>query len=130
VRSVRLYRDASHATHAPSRSSHAWRRRDDASFPVGAGGVTGRLLTAREVADRLGVTAETVLRWTRRGELPAFKLPGGAIRFREAELDEWLERHATAGDGSEEVSPTPNATRQVGVSSLSSPIPLRTEEDT
>jgi excisionase family DNA binding protein len=56
---------------------------------------SGRLLTAREVAGQLGVSAETVLRWTRRGELPAFRLPGGAIRFREAELDAWLEAHAT-----------------------------------
>ena len=46
--------------------------------------MTGRLLTAREVAERLGVIAETVLRWTRRGELPAIRLPGGAIRYREA----------------------------------------------
>ena len=45
--------------------------------------MTDRLLTAREVAERLGVTAETVLRWTRRGELPAIRLPGGAIRYRE-----------------------------------------------
>jgi len=52
--------------------------------------MTGHLLTAREVADMLGVSAETVLRWTRRGELPAIRLPGGAIRYREADLDEWL----------------------------------------
>jgi len=52
--------------------------------------VTGPLLTAREVADLLDVSAETVLRWTRRGELPAIKLPGGAIRFREDKIDAWL----------------------------------------
>lgn len=57
--------------------------------------MTGRLLTAREVADRLGVHPETVLRWTRRGELPARRLPGGAIRYREDELDEWLDERAT-----------------------------------
>jgi excisionase family DNA binding protein len=57
--------------------------------------VTGRLLTARAVADMLGVSAETVLRWTRRGELPAIRLPGGAIRFRENEIDRWLEGRAT-----------------------------------
>lgn len=39
------------------------------------------LLTARQVADRLGVSTETVLRWTRRGDLPGFRLPGGALRF-------------------------------------------------
>jgi excisionase family DNA binding protein len=98
-------------------------------------GVIERLLTAREVADRLGLTPETVLRWTRRGELPAFKL-GSALRYREAALDAWLEQHSTAGDGTEKVSPIPDATRQLGVSSVASPIPLdtrsrpaRTEED-
>ena len=57
--------------------------------------MTGRLLTAREVADRLGITRETALRWTRRGDLPGFKLPGGAIRYREPDLDAWLQEHAT-----------------------------------
>lgn len=48
------------------------------------------LLTARVVADTLGVSAETVLRWTRRGELPALRLPSGAIRYRSAAIEEWL----------------------------------------
>jgi excisionase family DNA binding protein len=56
--------------------------------------MTGRLLTAREVADMLGLRCtETVLRWVRDGKLPAIRLPGGAIRFRadviEGLLDEW-----------------------------------------
>lgn len=55
-----------------------------------------RLLTAREVGDRLGVSSETVLRWTRRGELPAIRLPGGAIRYRPDALEEWLANRATA----------------------------------
>ncbi len=61
--------------------------------------MTGRLLTARAVADLLGVSPETVLRWTRRGELPALRLPGGAIRYREAELERWLEQRATTTRG-------------------------------
>jgi excisionase family DNA binding protein len=61
--------------------------------------VTDRLLTARQVGDRLGLTPETVLRWTRRGDLPGFRLPGGAIRFRAAELDAWLDAHATGATG-------------------------------
>ena len=44
------------------------------------------LLTAREVAELLDVSTETVLRWTRAGKLPAIRLPGGAIRFREDEI--------------------------------------------
>jgi excisionase family DNA binding protein len=57
----------------------------------------GRLLTARDVANRLGLSTETVLSWVRRGELPAFKL-GRAIRFREADLDQWLQARATSAD--------------------------------
>jgi excisionase family DNA binding protein len=58
------------------------------------------LLTTREVAELLGVNPETVLRWTRRGELPAIRLPGGAIRFRTDALDAWLAERATPGPGS------------------------------
>jgi excisionase family DNA binding protein len=57
--------------------------------------VSERLITAREVASLLNVSAETVLRWTRRGELPAFKLPGGAIRYRDADLEAWLKARVT-----------------------------------
>jgi len=58
----------------------------------------GRLLTARQVGDRLGVSAETVLRWTRRGDLPGFRLPGGALRFSADELDAWLAARAIASE--------------------------------
>jgi excisionase family DNA binding protein len=57
--------------------------------------MSGPLLTARAVADLLDVSAETVLRWTRRGELPAIKLPGGAIRYDEYVIDGWLAERAT-----------------------------------
>jgi excisionase family DNA binding protein len=57
--------------------------------------VTGRLLTARELAEMLAVSPETILRWYRRGELPAIRLPGGAIRFRESEIERRLEGWAT-----------------------------------
>ena len=61
------------------------------------------LMTARAVADTLGVSAETVLRWTRRGEIPAIKLPSGAIRYRAAGLEEWLAER--------ELTPTRNEAR-------------------
>ena len=57
--------------------------------------MSGRLLTARVVAERLGVSAETVLRWARRGELPSVHLSNRAIRFPETALDEWLEERTT-----------------------------------
>jgi excisionase family DNA binding protein len=61
----------------------------------GAAEAPARLLTAREVAGQLGVSSETVLRWTRCGNLPGFRMPGGALRYREADLDDWLAERAT-----------------------------------
>lgn len=57
-----------------------------------------RLLTAREVADHLGLSPETVLRYVRRGELPAIRLPGtakGRLRFRREDVEAWLEERST-----------------------------------
>lgn len=69
-----------------------------AEMSAGPSGETGhaRLLTAREVACRLGVSTETVLRWTRSGDLPGFRMPGGALRYDELELDDWLADRATS----------------------------------
>jgi len=63
--------------------------------------MSARLLTARLVADMLAVSAETVLRWTRRGEFEGVVvyLPGGAVRYREDRLEEWLENRATTERG-------------------------------
>jgi excisionase family DNA binding protein len=81
--------------------------------------VTDRFFTARELAERLTVSPETVLRWTRRGELPAIKLPGGAIRYREGDLDRWLDERATPRRG---VLPTPaGAARPVEYPALPTP---------
>ena len=88
--------------------------------------MTGRLLTARVVAQQLGLSTETVLSWVRTGKLPAFKLPGGAIRFREDELDQWLEERATAKRGVS--TPTPAAARTGRLSSVSSTL-TEDEED-
>lgn len=59
--------------------------------------MTRRLLTARDVADIIGMSTETILRWTRRGEFAAvaIRLPGGAIRYREERFEVWLEERAT-----------------------------------
>ena len=66
----------------------------------------GRLLTARQVADQLGLSTETVLAWVRAGKLPAFRL-GRAIRFRETDLDAWLSSRAVGADtvGGRQVGP-------------------------
>lgn len=72
-----------------------------------------RLLTTREVAERLGVTPETVLAWVERRGLPAIRLTSRAIRFGEAELDAWILEHAT-GAASRGVSATQDGRAQVG----------------
>jgi predicted site-specific integrase-resolvase len=48
------------------------------------------MLTARELG-------ETVLRWTRHGDLPAVRLPSGALRYRPEAIEEWLAVRATSG---------------------------------
>ncbi len=90
--------------------------------------MNARLLTARELADRLGVSAGALLRWTRAGQVPAVKLPSGAIRYIPEKIDEWLVELAMADGDTEEVSPAPDAVHRMEVSSVSSPVPLRTEE--
>ena len=49
-----------------------------------------RLLTARELGELLGFSASTIVDWSERGEVPAFKV-GGRLRFRLSELEAWLE---------------------------------------
>ena len=51
-----------------------------------------RLLTAAEFADRLALSTSTVLDWSEVDKLPGFKL-GRVVRFRETEVNEWLEMH-------------------------------------
>ena len=60
------------------------------------------MLTAREVAERLAISTATVLRWTREGKLPGFRLPSGALRYRENDLAATVDGWATprAGSGS------------------------------
>jgi excisionase family DNA binding protein len=50
-----------------------------------------RLLTTADVAARLGLSTEAVLRRWRAGELPGFRLSTKVLRFRESELNTWLE---------------------------------------
>lgn len=60
-------------------------------------GAIERLLKARDVADILGVSANTVLDWAESGRLPSFKLGAltgnGPRRFRRSEIAAWIEEH-------------------------------------
>lgn len=71
----------------------------EAGHPRADAGATGRLLTARTVADQFGVSTETVLRWARRGELPSIHLSNRAIRFVKSEIEEWMRARARATRG-------------------------------
>lgn len=50
------------------------------------------LLTAKEVAERLGVSQGTVKRWYREGKLKGVQLGYRTLRFRVAEIEKYLER--------------------------------------
>ena len=91
-----------------------------------------RLLTAREIADYLALSASTVLDWFEAGRLPGFRLggrKGGPVRFRisevEAELEGWRVNGPEAGG---EVSPTPTAHPALGVVYEASPTPQGGED--
>ena len=58
----------------------------------GAAGRKHCLLTAEQVAERLGVTARTVLRLVERGGLPApIRFNRKLVRWHERDIDDWLE---------------------------------------
>jgi excisionase family DNA binding protein len=52
-----------------------------------------RLLTAREVAELIGVSTSTFLDWWEAGRVPGFRLggKGGPVRFRLSEVLAWIE---------------------------------------
>ena len=58
------------------------------------------VMTVSEVAEYLRVNPQTVYRKAKAGELPAVRI-GRAIRFRKAELDEWMKMavHPSTGSG-------------------------------
>jgi excisionase family DNA binding protein len=94
--------------------------------------VPDRLLTTREVADRLGVMPETVLRWIDSRGLPVIRLTSRALRYDEADLDAWLAERTTAAPGREARTVPTDAARATLPSSART-VPLRSaardEED-
>jgi len=48
------------------------------------------LLTKEQVAKRLGVTPRTCLRYVAARQLPFVRLPGGGVRFSDADIDQWI----------------------------------------
>jgi excisionase family DNA binding protein len=61
--------------------------------------VSERLLTAAEVAERIGFTAGTVLDWFQAGKLTGVKFGAhGRVRFSESYIESWLQAQ-TVGPG-------------------------------
>jgi excisionase family DNA binding protein len=52
-------------------------------------------LTRAQVATRLGVSTQTVYRWTREGRLPAYRGPGGQYRHKLEDIDAVIEKIPT-----------------------------------
>jgi excisionase family DNA binding protein len=71
-----------------------------------------RLLTTRQVAERLALSPETILRRVRAGELPAYRIASNALRFDEAAIDAYLERSAYARQATVSVPSTTKGATQ------------------
>jgi excisionase family DNA binding protein len=91
------------------------------------------LLTARELADLLGLSPATVLDRFERGDLPGYRLfgrKGGPVRFRlseiELQLDGW---HVNGPGGGGEVAPVPFRSPDPRRSLPGAPVPSRGGED-
>ena len=52
--------------------------------------MTDRLVTTRELADRLAVSPETILRRWRAGDLPGYRIASNALRFDPVEVEAWF----------------------------------------
>jgi excisionase family DNA binding protein len=70
--------------------------------------VSERLLRAREVAELLDVDVKTVTEWFRAGLIPGFRVGGRVLRFRESEIEAWLDasRGPNTMRGKEPAAPT------------------------
>lgn len=55
------------------------------------------LLTAKQVAELLGCRVNSIYELAGRGELPSYKVAGVGRRFRESEIEHWLEAQRYSG---------------------------------
>ena len=57
-----------------------------------------RLMSAKEVAPRLGVAEGTIYQWVMQKRIPFIKV-GRALRFDEKDISDWLNRNKVAAHG-------------------------------
>jgi predicted DNA-binding transcriptional regulator AlpA len=63
------------------------------------GRTTNELLSQREVAVRLGISARTVEGWRARGVGPPYlRLSARAVRYRSSDLEQWLNQRRVADE--------------------------------
>jgi len=55
-----------------------------------------KLLTTQEIAEVLGVKPSTIYQYTHQGYIPHVKI-GKFVRFREKDVERWVERKANSG---------------------------------
>lgn len=63
-----------------------------------------KVLSMRQVAERLGLCAETARRWAVSGKIPAFRYDDkGRWRVYEDELDDWIRQRKDRAESGQEV---------------------------
>jgi len=62
-----------------------------------------RPYTAKEVADLIGRTTDTVYRWVRDGYIPHVRMRGGSLIFPRQEIDAWFDQKRNAIAAAEQV---------------------------
>jgi len=55
--------------------------------------VPDKLLTVAQAAERLGVRVSTIYAWAYERRIPAVKLFGRALRFKESDIDKLIRQH-------------------------------------
>ena len=56
------------------------------------------LLTGQELAERLGCSYRTMLRWVKQGVVPpGIRIGRRAMRWRESDISDWIESRTPAG---------------------------------
>jgi excisionase family DNA binding protein len=74
----------------------------------------GSLLTIKDVVAFTRCSDSTVRRAVRNGQLTAFSMPGG-LRFRQEDVDGWVQAHAIHADVSQPVGRRPKLSDQLAV---------------
>ncbi|MCB1464560.1 MAG: helix-turn-helix domain-containing protein [Nitratireductor sp.] len=65
-----------------------------------------RLLTENEAGDYLNVSVRTLQSWRLRGGGPAYAKLGKAVRYRQGDLDAWVEANLTRSTSQSSIQPS------------------------